>query len=39
MTVVRWASLRALARGETLVRADDVDEGVRRELRKEGRAF
>jgi len=39
MNVVRWVSLRALARGEMFIRADDVDEGVRRELVKEGRAF
>jgi hypothetical protein len=39
MNVVRWASLRALARGEPRIRADDVEEGVRRELLKEGRAF
>ena len=39
MNVVRWACLRALARGEARIRADDVDEGVRRELLKEGRAF
>jgi hypothetical protein len=39
MNVVRWSSLRALTRGETRIRADDVDEGVRRELLKEGRAF
>ncbi len=39
MNVVRWASMRALARGETRIAADDVDEGVRRELLKEGRAF
>jgi hypothetical protein len=39
MNVVRWASLKALARGELRVRAEDVREGVRRELLKEGRAF
>jgi ATPase family associated with various cellular activities (AAA) len=39
VNVVRWASLRALARGERCVRADDVDQGIRRELQKEGRAF
>ena len=38
MNVVRHACLRALGREERVVRAEDVDEGVRRELLKEGRA-
>jgi ATPase family associated with various cellular activities (AAA) len=42
MNVVRHACLRALGRGQApdaaVVQADDVDEGVRRELLKEGRA-
>ncbi len=38
MNVVRHACLRALGRGEAVVRSDDVEEGVRRELLKEGRS-
>ncbi|MCB9746239.1 MAG: ATP-binding protein [Alphaproteobacteria bacterium] len=39
MNVVRHASLKALARGEGLIRLRDVEEGIRRELRKEGRSM
>ena len=39
VNVLRYACLRALARGDALLRAEDVDEGVRRELLKEGRAL
>ena len=39
MNVLRYACLRALARGEHEVRADDVAQGVRRELLKEGRTL
>ena len=39
VNVLRYACLRALARGDATLRADDVDEGVRRELLKEGRAL
>lgn len=39
VNVLRYACLRALARGEALLRTEDVDEGVRRELLKEGRAL
>jgi hypothetical protein len=38
MNVVRYASLMALSRGGTLIRLEDVEEGIRRELSKEGRA-
>lgn len=38
MNVVRYACLRALARGDQVVRAQEVDEGLRRELLKEGRS-
>ena len=38
VNVLRYACLRALARGESLLRAGDVEDGVRRELLKEGRA-
>lgn len=38
VAVLRHACLRALARGDAVLRAADVDEGVRRELLKEGRA-
>ncbi|MES2208313.1 MAG: ATP-binding protein [Pseudomonadota bacterium] len=44
MNVVRYASLRAVSRattsnGPARILADDVEEGIRRELMKEGRAF
>jgi len=39
MNVVRRASLAALARGGDLILRDDLTEGVRRELLKEGRAL
>ena len=39
MNVARYASLRALARGDARILARDVEEGVQRELIKEGRAF
>jgi hypothetical protein len=38
MNVARFASLRALTRGGATILAGDVEEGVRRELIKEGRA-
>jgi hypothetical protein len=37
MNVVRYASLMALSRGGTTVALDDIEEGIRRELLKEGR--
>jgi len=39
MNVVRYALLAALGRGSELVLAEDVGEGIRRELLKEGRAL
>ena len=39
VNVLRYACLRALSRGDAELRAEDVDEGVRRELLKEGRAL
>ena len=39
VNVLRYACLRSLARGDAVLRADDIDEGVRRELLKEGRAL
>jgi hypothetical protein len=38
VAVLRHACLQAMARGDAVLRAADVDEGIRRELRKEGRA-
>lgn len=38
VSALRHACLRTLARGDAVLRAADVDEGVRRELLKEGRA-
>jgi ATPase family associated with various cellular activities (AAA) len=37
--VARYAALRSLARGDHVILCQDVDEGIRRELQKEGRAF
>lgn len=39
VNVLRHACLRAMARGDAVLRGDDVHEGVRRELLKEGRAL
>lgn len=39
VNVLRHACLRSLARGDQVLLAADVDEGVRRELLKEGRAL
>jgi hypothetical protein len=38
MNVVRYACLRTLGRGEHTVQAHEVEEGLRRELLKEGRS-
>jgi hypothetical protein len=38
MNIVRYASLMALSRGGTTIALDDLEEGIRRELLKEGRA-
>ena len=39
MNVVRYASLMAVSRGDVTIALDDVEEGVRREFVKEGRAL
>lgn len=39
MNVARFAALRSLSRGSQDIRAEDVEEGIRRELLKEGRAL
>ena len=39
MNVLRYACLRSLARADKIVHAEDVAEGVRRELLKEGRTL
>jgi len=39
MNVVRHALLMSLSRNESLVRREDLEEGIRRELLKEGRAL
>lgn len=39
MNVVRYASLLALSRGGDLVLLEDIEEGIRRELLKEGRVL
>jgi hypothetical protein len=38
MNVVRFASLKALARGDRILLREDLEEGIRRELAKEGRS-
>ncbi|BAY09890.1 ATP-binding protein [Calothrix sp. NIES-2098] len=37
MNVVRYSSLKALSRNQTKILLDDLEEGIRRELLKEGR--
>jgi ATP-dependent 26S proteasome regulatory subunit len=37
MNVVRYASLLALSRESKVIRKDDIEEGIRREMLKEGR--
>ncbi|MDD4946091.1 MAG: ATP-binding protein [Gallionella sp.] len=39
MNVVRFVSLRALQRGDGVIRERDLEDGIQRELHKEGRAF
>lgn len=39
MNVVRFVSLKALSRGDCVIRIQDVEDGIQRELLKEGRAF
>jgi hypothetical protein len=39
MNVVRYASLMAVSRGGDTIAMEDVEEGVRREFMKEGKAF
>lgn len=39
MNVIRYAALRSLVRGDRHLLAEDVDDGLRRELLKEGRGF
>lgn len=39
MNVVRFASLKALSRGNNIILARDIEDGIQRELVKEGRAF
>ncbi len=38
MNVVRYACLQSLGRGDGTIRTEEVEEGIRRELLKEGRA-
>lgn len=39
INVIRYAALRSLVRGDRRLQAEDVDDGLRRELHKEGRGF
>jgi hypothetical protein len=39
MNVVRYASLEAIRRADNMILAEDLDEGIRRELQKEGRSI
>jgi hypothetical protein len=37
MNVVRYSSLRALSRNESIILLEDIETGIRREFLKEGR--
>jgi hypothetical protein len=39
VNVVRFASLRSMSRGSRVILRDDIEEGLRRELAKEGRSL
>ena len=39
VNVVRYAALRSLVRGDGVILAEDVGDGLRRELLKEGRGL
>jgi SpoVK/Ycf46/Vps4 family AAA+-type ATPase len=39
MNVVRYTSLKAISRNDITILLEDVEEGIRRELTKEGRTF
>ncbi|MBS1130156.1 MAG: ATPase, central region [Proteobacteria bacterium] len=39
INVIRYAALRSLVRGDRRLATDDIDDGLRRELLKEGRGF
>jgi hypothetical protein len=39
MNVIRYAALKSLVRGDRRLLAEDVEDGLRRELHKEGRGF
>jgi hypothetical protein len=39
VNVARYAALRSLSRGDQVIFGHDVEDGIRRELQKEGRAF
>ncbi len=39
MNVVRYAALRSLVRGDAMILAEDIGDGLRRELLKEGRGL
>ena len=39
INVIRYAALRSLVRGDRKLAADDIADGLRRELHKEGRGF
>ncbi len=39
INVIRYAALRSLVRGDRRLSGEDVEDGLRRELHKEGRGF
>lgn len=39
INVIRYAALRSLVRGDRRLAAEDINDGLRRELQKEGRGF
>ncbi len=39
VNIVRYSSLQALKRNSTIIKADELLEGIKRELNKEGRGM
>ncbi len=39
VNIIRYAALKSLVRGDRRLAAEDIDDGLRRELHKEGRGF
>lgn len=39
INIIRYAALRSLVRGDRRLAVEDINDGLRRELNKEGRGF